>query len=49
MEKKELASLKFSQYEDRFQYLLIFSIILLIIEVLIPERKKVKEEWRGRF
>ncbi len=49
MEKKELASLKFSQYEDRFQYLLIFSIILLIIEVLIPERKKFKEEWRGRF
>lgn len=49
MEKKELASLKFSQYEDRFQYLLIISIILLVIEVLIPERKKVKEEWRGRF
>lgn len=49
MEKKELASLKFSQYEDRFQYLLIFSIILLILEVFISERRKVKEEWRGRF
>lgn len=49
MEKKELASLKFSQYEDRFQYLLIFSIILLIVEVLVSERRKVKEEWRGRF
>ena len=49
MEKKELASLKFSQYEDRFQYILIFAIILLIVEVLISERKKVKAEWRGRF
>jgi Ca-activated chloride channel family protein len=49
MEKKELASMKFSQYEDRFQYLLIFSIVFLIAEVFISERKKLKEEWRGRF
>ena len=49
MEKKELASMKFSQYEDRFQYVLIFSIIFLIAEVFISERKKLKEEWRGRF
>jgi len=49
MEKKELASLKFSQYEDRFQYLLIFGIILLVVETFISERRKIKEEWRGRF
>lgn len=49
MEKKELASLKFSQYEDRFQYIIILGIILLAIEVFISERRKVKEEWRGRF
>lgn len=49
MEKKELASLKFSQYEDRFQYLLIFAIMFLAIEFFISERKKVKVEWRGRF
>ncbi|MDW7680775.1 MAG: VWA domain-containing protein [bacterium] len=49
MEKKELASLKFSQYEDRFQYILIAAIILLIAEIFISERKKVKLEWRGRF
>ncbi|MFQ5823682.1 MAG: VWA domain-containing protein [bacterium] len=49
MEKKELASMKFSQYEDRFQYILIFAIFFLLIEVFIPERKKVKAEWRGRF
>ncbi|MFQ5864862.1 MAG: VWA domain-containing protein [bacterium] len=49
MEKKELASMKFSQYEDRFQYVIIFAIILLFMEIFIPERKKVKAEWRGRF
>ncbi|NOZ60816.1 MAG: VWA domain-containing protein [Calditrichaeota bacterium] len=49
MEKKELASVKFSQYEDRYQYFLILAIILLVAELLIPERKKVKSEWKGRF
>ena len=49
MEKKELASVKFSQYEDRFQYLLIFAIILLAVEIFISDRKKTKAEWRGRF
>lgn len=49
MEKKELGSIKFSQYEDRFQYILILSIILLAIELFIPERKRSKKEWMGRF
>ncbi|MEE4311324.1 MAG: VWA domain-containing protein [candidate division KSB1 bacterium] len=49
MEKKELASVKFSQYEDRFQYLLIVAILLLVVEVFIPEKKKLKREWKGRF
>lgn len=49
MEKKELGSMKFSQFEERFQYVLIFAIIFLVIEVLISERKKTKSEWRGRF
>jgi Ca-activated chloride channel family protein len=49
MEKKELASRIFSQYEDRFQYFLSIGLILLIIDMLLPERKNVKREWRGRF
>jgi len=49
MEKKELASVKYSQYEDRFQYILAIAIILLVVEVFIRERKKIKREWRGRF
>lgn len=49
MEKKELASIKYSQYEDRFQYVLILAIILLIAEIFIPERRRLITEWRGRF
>ncbi len=49
MEKKELGSLQYTQFEDRYQYLLIWVILLLIVETLIPERRKTKKEWLGRF
>ncbi len=49
MEKKELASLKFSQYEDRFQYVLGVAILLLVAEAMIGERRRPREDWRGRF
>ncbi len=49
MQKKELASRIFSQYEDRFQYFLGIGFILLLLEMVIPERRKVKKEWQGRF
>ena len=41
--------MKFTQYEDRFQYVLIFAIIFLVLELLMSERVKIKHEWRGRF
>jgi Ca-activated chloride channel family protein len=49
MDKKELGSLQYTQFEDRFQYILIFVILILAVEVLIPERRKVAREWLGRF
>ena len=49
MDKKELASLKFSQYEERFQYVLGIGLVLLIIEMLLAERRKVKAAARRRF
>ena len=49
MEKKELASLKFSQFEERFQYVLFLGLIFLLAELLLPERRKVKTEARRRF
>lgn len=42
MEKKELASRKFTQFEDRFQIFLFLVLILLIIETLLSERRKIK-------
>ncbi len=49
MEKKELASMKFAQYEDRFQFLLAFAALLLLMELLLSDRVRTKQEWRGRF
>jgi Ca-activated chloride channel family protein len=48
MDKKELASLKFSQYEERFQYVLGIALILLIIEALLSERRKIKSRTFSR-
>ncbi|MGD9487966.1 MAG: VWA domain-containing protein [Calditrichaceae bacterium] len=40
MEKKELKSRQFSQYEDRFQIFILIAIVLLGIETFLPVRKK---------
>jgi len=49
MEKKELASQQFTQYEDRFQPLIALVLLLLVAEVSISERRRLKKAWRGRF
>jgi len=41
MEKKEMQSKLFSQYEDRFQWFLLVAFILMAIELFLPERKKI--------
>jgi Ca-activated chloride channel family protein len=45
MEKKELTSKQFSQYEDRFQIFIILALLVLIIETFLPIRvRKIKQE-----
>jgi Ca-activated chloride channel family protein len=45
MEKKELTSKQFSQYEDRFQIFIILALVMLIIETFLPIRlRKIKQE-----
>jgi Ca-activated chloride channel family protein len=39
LEKQEIETKMFSEYEGRFQYFLAISLILLLIELLIPDRK----------
>jgi Ca-activated chloride channel family protein len=49
MEQKQLSSRIFSQFEDRFQYLLALGLLFLLAELFLPDRRRVKMEWRGRF
>ncbi len=49
MEKREMQGERFTQYEERFQWPLAIAIVLLILEMLISDRRKVKKEWTGRF
>lgn len=42
MEKKELGSRQFTQFEDRFQIFLGLALIFLVIETLLSERRKIK-------
>lgn len=49
MEKKALASKQFAQYEDRFQGFVGLAFLLLVIEIFIPERRRLRKEWKGRF
>ena len=49
MEKKELKSHVFSQYEDRYQIFLFIGLLLLLTEFIIPTRTKEEMVWEGRF
>ncbi|KAA3618046.1 MAG: VWA domain-containing protein [Calditrichaeota bacterium] len=49
MEKKDLGAVKFTQYEDRYQIFLFIALLVLLLEILVPERRRVKTEWKGRF
>ncbi|SYZ73983.1 BatB protein (fragment) [Candidatus Zixiibacteriota bacterium] len=42
MEKKELEGKLMVQYEDRFQYPLLFGIFVIVLEFFISERRKIK-------
>jgi Ca-activated chloride channel family protein len=46
LEESEFETKTFSDYEDRFQYFLVLTIILLIIEFIIVERKS---KWSDRI
>ncbi len=49
MEKQEFGSVRFTQYEERYQIFLLIGLVLLLIEQIVPERKRVQQEWKGRF
>jgi Ca-activated chloride channel family protein len=49
LEKKELESRLFQNYEDRFQYPLLLAILFLVMECLISEKHGREVTWLGRL
>ncbi len=49
MEKRETEGEKFIQFEERFYIPLAIALLLLILEMFISDRRKVKRKWTGRF
>lgn len=45
----ELESRQVTQFEEQFQIFLGTAILLLFVEALIPDRKRKREAWTGRF
>jgi Ca-activated chloride channel homolog len=46
LEKQEIETRMFSEYEGRFQYFLAISLLLLLLEFFIPEKKS---KWAGKI
>jgi len=46
IEKTEIESRQFSDYENRFQYFLVLSLIFLILELFIFDKKN---QWFSKF
>ncbi|HSM61710.1 MAG TPA: VWA domain-containing protein [Longimicrobiales bacterium] len=46
---RELESRQVTQFEEQYQVFLGLAILLLLLEAAVPERKKMSEEWTGRF
>ena len=49
MEKKELGSRKYTQYEHRFQWPLALAVLCLASEAFLSDRRRRGDAWRGRF
>ncbi len=48
-EGRELEVREITQFDEQFQIFLGFALVLLLAEELIPERRRKKEMWAGRF
>jgi len=49
MEGREIEAQQVTQFEEQFQVFLGLGLLLLLGEMLIPERRRVKTAWTGRF
>lgn len=49
MEGREFEAQQVTQFEEQYQIFLGLALMLLIAEFFVPDRRRVKREWRGRF
>jgi Ca-activated chloride channel family protein len=49
MEKRELKSHVFSEYEDRYQVFALIALLLLLVEFITPTRTSKETKWEGKF
>ncbi len=49
MAGREFEARQLTQYEEQYQIFLGFALLLLLAEAFIPERRRLKEKWTGRF
>jgi Ca-activated chloride channel family protein len=46
---RELDAQQLTQFEEQYQIFLGFGLVFLLIELLVPERRRVTTAWTGRF
>jgi len=49
MAGREFEARQVTQYEEQFQIFLGLTLVLLLAEALVPERRRPRKEWMGRF
>ncbi len=49
MDDREFEAQQVTQFEEQYQIFLGLAIVLLVAEFFVPDRRRVKAEWRGRF
>ena len=49
MGKKTLSSIQVTQFEERFQILVLIALCLLVLELFLTDRRKIEAVWQGRF
>ena len=49
MEGREIDAQRLTRYEERYQIFLGLALALLVVELLVPDRRRPAAEWKGRF
>lgn len=49
MDQREFGATRFTRYEERFQFCLLPALLCFLAEACLPEGRRRRGEWRGRF